>query len=293
MEPQYPIRTASRLTSLSLDTLRAWERRYQAVTPARTDRGRLYSRDNIAKLILLRRVVEQGHAIGRVAALSGDELKALLAAAPGDVAPREHSPHIHQLADSFAAFDDTRANRELSRLAVLTPPRDLVMGTLLPLMREAGVRWEKGQMGAAQEHLVSAAMHNMLGSLLRIQPLRRGTPRMLFATLAGDLHDFGILAGAMIAATVGWSPLFLGPNLPSEEIAGAARQAHTAVVVIGNSAGRAEAKAMAELSGLLPPEAALWCGGLVPDDSQSTLPASVVVVKSMEEFEEMCMEAIR
>ena len=53
MDPHYPIRTAARLTSLSVDTLRAWERRYQAVTPERTNRGRLYTKDHIAKLILL------------------------------------------------------------------------------------------------------------------------------------------------------------------------------------------------------------------------------------------------
>ena len=44
----YPIRVVSRMTGLSVDTLRAWERRYQAVSPSRDDRGRAYSDAQVA-----------------------------------------------------------------------------------------------------------------------------------------------------------------------------------------------------------------------------------------------------
>jgi DNA-binding transcriptional MerR regulator len=66
----YPIRAVAKLTGLSIDTLRAWERRYAAVEPQRDDRGRLYSETDVRRLHLLRAAVERGHAIGRLATLS-------------------------------------------------------------------------------------------------------------------------------------------------------------------------------------------------------------------------------
>ena len=46
----YPIRAVSRLTGISVDTLRAWERRYEAVVPGRGQRGRSYSDADVARL---------------------------------------------------------------------------------------------------------------------------------------------------------------------------------------------------------------------------------------------------
>ncbi len=293
MEPHYPIRTAARLTSLSVDTLRAWERRYQAVTPERTNRGRLYTKDNIAKLILLRRLVEQGYTIGQIAPLGPADLQDLLAPAPiSEPTSSAANLQICQLAQWFADFDDIRANAELNRLAILTPPRDFVMQTLFPLMREVGERWHKGEIGIAEEHLVSASMRLLLGSLIRLHPPRPDSPRMLLATLSGDQHDFGIIAAAMIAATLGWSPLLLGPNLPVGEVARAVARTRPAAVVIGNSGRKLEAPALCELAELVPPAVAIWLGGPLPDQSKSMLPTSIVLAGTMETFEKLCVEAL-
>ena len=78
---RFPIRAVSRLTGIGIDTLRAWERRYRAVTPVRDDRGRMYTDADVARLRLLSGAVEQGHSIGRLAGLSNDELRDLCGAA--------------------------------------------------------------------------------------------------------------------------------------------------------------------------------------------------------------------
>ena len=54
---RYPIRAVSKLTGIAIDTLRAWERRYGAVTPVRDSRGRLYSDADVARLRLLHQAV--------------------------------------------------------------------------------------------------------------------------------------------------------------------------------------------------------------------------------------------
>lgn len=77
--PQYPIRVVVRRTGLNASVLRAWERRYGAVEPGRSDGGqRLYSEEDIRKLVLLRELTEVGHNISQVAPLDSDELRGLL-----------------------------------------------------------------------------------------------------------------------------------------------------------------------------------------------------------------------
>ena len=76
---QFPIRAVARMTGLSVDTLRAWERRYQAVVPDRGDRGRVYTDRDVERLKLLAGLVANGHAIGSIAAKSDTALLRLRA----------------------------------------------------------------------------------------------------------------------------------------------------------------------------------------------------------------------
>jgi MerR family transcriptional regulator, light-induced transcriptional regulator len=80
---RYRIGAVARLTGIALPTLRVWERRYQAVSPQRTPKGgRVYTREDIVRLGLLRAAVDAGHAIGTVAALSNEAIERRLAEAP-------------------------------------------------------------------------------------------------------------------------------------------------------------------------------------------------------------------
>src|SRR5687767_8040152 len=75
---RYPLRAVIRRTGLSADVIRAWERRYGAVAPSRSDGGqRLYSEDDVVRLVLLRNATAQGHSIGEIAALDISALEAL------------------------------------------------------------------------------------------------------------------------------------------------------------------------------------------------------------------------
>ena len=78
-----PIGAVSRITGLSGHTLRKWETRYQAVVPQRTESGRrLYSQQQIQRLLLLKELSAQGFPIGQVGRLSDAELQALRAEQP-------------------------------------------------------------------------------------------------------------------------------------------------------------------------------------------------------------------
>lgn len=80
--PTYRIGTVSRLTGVPADTLRVWERRYSVVTPYRADSGtRLYGTQDVARLTLIKRLVDRGDAISSVANLSLAQLRERLSGA--------------------------------------------------------------------------------------------------------------------------------------------------------------------------------------------------------------------
>ena len=70
----YPIRAAARLTGLSIDTLRAWEKRYAVVQPERRNGIRVYRESDIERLSVLRRALDQGHSIVQASKLSNSKL---------------------------------------------------------------------------------------------------------------------------------------------------------------------------------------------------------------------------
>lgn len=66
----YRIKTAVRLTGIPRNTLLAWERRYEVVSPSRADNGyRLYSDGDIARLNAVRQLMDQGYKVGEAVRL--------------------------------------------------------------------------------------------------------------------------------------------------------------------------------------------------------------------------------
>jgi hypothetical protein len=106
-EPGYRIGAISRLTGVQPDTLRMWERRYRVVTPRRTaTANRLYSHHDLARLSLIKQLVDAGQAIGTVANLTLEQLQARVGfPAPGTPAEADggRAPRVAVLGDSLHA----------------------------------------------------------------------------------------------------------------------------------------------------------------------------------------------
>ena len=266
----YPIRAVSRLTGIGLDTLRAWERRHQAITPARDDRGRTYTDADIARLRLLRGAVARGHSIGRLAGLTDVELRRLAApemdatAASAVASGRRSSIDAAALAAALQAYDAAAIDQQIGRLASVLPPLELLRAVLMPVLAQVGDEWHRGTARIAHEHLMSSTMRNILGSLVRLYARPDASTRLLFATLAGERHEIGTLGAAMLAASSGLGVAYLGPDLPARDIVDSVRPAGAQVIVLGlttTSAGKARERELRAILRDLPKEVELWAGG--------------------------------
>jgi DNA-binding transcriptional MerR regulator/methylmalonyl-CoA mutase cobalamin-binding subunit len=241
-EPRHPIQVVARRTGLTADVIRAWERRYRAVSPARTETGRrLYSDADVKRLALMRRATEAGRRIGDVANLADEALAALVAAdqAPQVKTATDTRPPMagavvkRHLSACLTAVENMQPETlesalESARVALSTPV--LLDEVITPLIRRIGDGWRSGSMRVAHEHLASAILHPFL-SRLRISTLMPSAgPAAVIATLAGQHHELGALMAAVAAASEDWNVIYLGASLPAEEIAYAAACSEARVV---------------------------------------------------------------
>ena len=266
--PKYPIRAVARMTGLPIDTLRAWERRHSGVTPSRDARGRMYSDADVERLRLLRDAVANGHAIGRIARLDDAALRRLATAILSHARtpePRPSAVSASAIALALEKMDLPQVEVQLARAAALLSPIELLRDVIMPALHEVGEHWHTRPLGIAQEHLLSATVRNLLGSLMRVHARSDAPGRLLFATPSGERHEFGALGGALIATSSGLGATYLGPDLPATDIVEMAAVAASDIVVLGVTLREDDSNRVVEevrrVAAQLPPHVELWIGG--------------------------------
>ncbi len=240
------MKAASKRTGLTPHAIRAWERRYGAVSPSRdSNNRRYYDEGQIERLTLLHKATEAGFQIGSIAGYTGDELRELLvsvpekAAVPGDAAssgPSGEAPAPGEYIELFRLYLERMDVKALDALLVSAEAalgrNALLERMVVPLMEKIGDMWRRGEIRIAHEHLATQTVRTFLGGLLSSQSIYPGAPHALVTTPSNQVHELGALAAAVAASSEGWNVGYLGPNLPAEEIAGAVAHFRSKAVIM-------------------------------------------------------------
>ncbi len=298
--PRHPIRVVARRTGLTPAVLRAWEKRYEVVVPSRTDGGqRLYSDEDVERLALLHRAVKEGRGISQVAAMPTEELQALVRedeverrtlSAPEPLAGSSAAMVLEKAQRAVTQMDPAELERVLRRAALAFSVPTVVDDIVVPLLARIGTAWESGRVGPAHEHLGTVVIRRFLEWMLGTVDVSGGAPVMLSATPAGEKHELGALLSAVSGAAEGWNGIFLGPDLPAEEIVAAALRLGAEVVTLScvdPRTAKALPSEIARVRERLPAEVRLVVGGPLAVSSQVNLGSEgVEVLASFEELRE-------
>ncbi len=255
----YRIKSVERLTGLSRSTITAWERRYGLLEPRKDDSGyRVYTEADVAFLLRVKRHVEEGFQIQEAIALARDRVVPVTP----DVRPGEAT--LDALYTRLLAFDRAGADAEHARVADL-PFRTRLEDVYRPLLVRVGEEWEAGKATIAQEHFVSAFCREQLVGVLR--SLDHGPADGPVAVCAGiphEPHELGLLMVASHLAMRGNRVVYMGADLPTEELA-AWVEDHGADLVIQSSVAPPSPEAVLAhvrtLRDRLPARALLVVGG--------------------------------
>jgi DNA-binding transcriptional MerR regulator/methylmalonyl-CoA mutase cobalamin-binding subunit len=227
----FTIRSVSQITGIKPYVIRTWERRYGAIDPQRTPTNRrIYAKSDIEKLTLLKQAVERGHSISQIAAMSRSELSELLASTPAQAmspagvangAYRLESPESYRQQSLLAAadLDPKRLEQILADAVVNLSRSDFIHRVVVPLLHMVGDRWSSGKLRVSAEHMTTAVIRSFLWDMIRGVELSENAPKIVLATPVGQWHELGLMVVAAEAGECGWQPIYLGANLPAEEIA--------------------------------------------------------------------------
>jgi DNA-binding transcriptional MerR regulator/methylmalonyl-CoA mutase cobalamin-binding subunit len=254
----YTIKQAASRARVAVPTLRAWERRYGVVTPARTASGyRLYDEAAIARLAAMRRLVDAGWQPSQAATaiLEGgpsvapeDGSVALAPAGPSrpsgpsqigaSVGSRVSAPSVsddlaQRLVAAAAALDEEAISSLLDDLFARGSFEHVATDFLFPALAALGEAWAAGEVSVAGEHLASNAVLRRLGAALEAAGRGDETgPRAVVGLPPGARHELGALAFAVALRRAGLPVAYLGPDLPADDWVRATTGAAAAIIAV-------------------------------------------------------------
>ena len=209
-------------------TLRAWERRYGVVSPKRSSTSgyRLYTDGDERRLRAMTGLIEQGlapaEAAERVRAHADFEQAPASSAEAASASVLDHLRS--SLLASLIALDDEGANRELDRAAGSLALEAFLGEVLLPVLREIGERWARGEARVHEEHFTSALIRSRLLGMARGWGSGSAGELALLACPGGERHDLGLICFGLMLHSRGRRIAFLGADTPTDAILACAHE---------------------------------------------------------------------
>ena len=237
--PRHPIRVVAQRTGLTTATIRAWERRYMAVEPSRSEGGqRIYSDSDVQRLITLRELTKGGRSISIVANLSGEAAEALLAedramvvTTNGSSESGEPDGWVDRAYTQVRALDAEGLERTLWHAAMILGAQPFLDNVVAVLLTQIGEGWVADEITPAQEHLSTGIIVRVLQRLTD-QARSKDGPTLVVATLQGELHGLGARLTSAVAIFDGWRVAYLGTDLPVADIVTTAESVNASAVAI-------------------------------------------------------------
>jgi methanogenic corrinoid protein MtbC1 len=219
---------------VTVETLRAWERRYGLLDPQRSAGGfRLYSAQDEAVVRAMLAEIKRGFPPAQAArlALAGAHTPHAAAAVETAAQSGRFAAARAQLTTALTAFEDRRAHLMIDRLLAEFTLDTVLDEVVLPGVREIGDGWERGEVTVAQEHFASNLIRERLLGLDR--PWDQGSgPRAVLACPSDERHDIGLVSFGIVLRRGGWRITFLGADTPVQTVSETAAALGAELVVL-------------------------------------------------------------
>lgn len=259
-----PINAVERETGVSKELLRMWERRYHFPTPDRDDQGdRIYSLDQVAKLRLLRRLIDAGFRPGKIIGLEVSALEMLLSTQ--NKSQLDVSPEMErELIQVLQSKDPHRVREYLSHQLVRMGLYTFIIEFLQYANSIVGDAWMRGEVEVHEEHLYTEQVQSLIRSAITNLRVATEPPRIMLTTAPDENHTLGLLMVEAMMRLDNVDAICFGAQMPVRDIAQAAIKQKMNIVALSFSASYPTSKAiefLEELRFRLPLSVDIWAGG--------------------------------
>ena len=216
----FRINHVAKVTGISKEVLRVWEKRYRLLSPERgANRYRLYSEKDVELLLFIRKEMEQGQSIGELASLGKDGILTRIKQSKTNKPTSATKDKIlEELERYLLDFETTFFENKLNDLRILMPFEEFFHNILVPLQIRVGELWTDGKIDISIEHYVTAQAQQKISTAMSSITADNKGPKVIIACPSWDLHEIGAQMLAYYCSVWKCRVIYLGANLPLESL---------------------------------------------------------------------------
>ena len=215
---EYSIKELEELSGIKAHTIRIWEKRYGIVSPRRTDTNiRLYSDNDLKKIIKVSLLNNQGIKISRIAQLNPDELSLKVS----EISEKQSAPEIHidRLVVAMVDLDEEAFELIINELIRRFGFEQALLDIIYPFLNKIGVLWLTGHITPVQEHFITLLLRQKMLVAIDGLPLPSKTaPRVILFLPDEELHELGLLFSYYLVKKAGFLAYYMGQRVPYEDV---------------------------------------------------------------------------
>ncbi len=216
----FSIRDLENLSGIKAHTIRIWEKRYNVLSPMRTDSNiRLYDLANLQKLLNITLLHNHGYKISKISKVPDDRIPAMVR----EIISRKSMPHhaINAFKMAMMNFDTKLFLTTYEQLLSEKSFREIFYDVMLPLLDEIGLLWQSGTITPAHEHFISYLIkQKVLVNTEKLQvkdAVREDRFFVLFLPL-NEVHELGLMYLNYEILTHGYRSVYLGESVPTDSL---------------------------------------------------------------------------
>ena len=216
----FSIKDLENLTGIKAHTIRIWEKRYNLLSPNRSDTNiRNYSLLSFQKLLNISFLNNNGFKISKIAELDEEQIPIKVREIASRAKVEDHA--INALKMAMINFDQVLFYSTYNNLLENKTFSEIFYSVFLPLLNEIGLLWQTNTMTPAHEHFLTVHMKQKI--LLNTERLQLLEPKPVSKTFVlylpdNEIHDIGLLFINYQLRGKGYHTIFLGESVPMESL---------------------------------------------------------------------------
>ena len=215
----FSIKDLENITGVKAHTIRIWEKRYDLLSPERSETNiRYYSNKNLQKLLNIVLLNNNNYKISKISEMKDDEISFMARELVLDRAINEEA--INSLKLAMFQFDKTLFNNIYSRLLLKKTFKEIFKEIFIPFLEHVGLLWQTETILPAHEHFVS----NLISQKVQVN-----TEELKYTTIISDttyvlflpeneIHELGLLYLNYELVLRGYKTIYLGQSLPIDNL---------------------------------------------------------------------------
>ncbi len=294
------IHRVSKLTGLTKDVIRVWERRYGILQPERGEnRYRLYTDEDVALLRYLKSEMDKGASIGDLAALGREALIERIHALPltETVPLPSFESLIEELIGTLDPLDAVSFERRFNGAVAVIPFEEALYRILIPLQVRVGQLWHDEKIDISVEHYVTKQVQQKIFTAMNQFRVNEAGEKIIVACGPEEEHEIGAQISAYLCRLHGHRVHYLGANVPVDALVSLCKELKPALTLISMTVVPSKEileQIIETYSDQILPLCPIWVGGQGAEAVKAELQnQGMEVLKDNREMEDRLLKLIK